>query len=206
MRPRAGTHPVTLEQPTVAEILALARQHDERLKDVQQDLFRAETKLRVERTLKWPLRAGCVALGAGGLAIVQNETIRASISAFFADLLSNIRTTGLATLIMLVVIGLVLFGIGWLVRKWLAGPTPEQKAKTLMEQFARADGVAAYVFSAHDTAEDEAATVDALVRPENKQMRQRRMTSSHRLLTSSLTRLLNQSADEAEKSRLRQLN
>ena len=206
MRARAGTHPVTLEPPTVAEILALARQHDERTKDLRQDLFRTETKLRVERALKWPIRAGCVAIGAGGLAIAQNETVHTSVSAFFVDMFSNIRTTGLATLITLVVIGLVLFGIGFLVRKWIAGPTPEQKAQKLMEQFARADGVAAYVFSAQDTPEDEAATVDALVRPENKQMRQRRMTSSHRLLTASLTRLLNQSAESSEKARLHQLN
>lgn len=206
MRPRAGTHPVTLEPPTVAEILALARQHDERLKDLRQDLFRTETKLRVERALKWPIRIGCVAFGAGAFAAVQNETVRATVYAFFADFFSNIRTTGFATLITLVVAGLVLFGVGFLIRKWISGPTPEQKAQKLMEQFARADGVAAYVFSAQDSTEDEAATVDALVRPENKQMRQRRMTSSHRLLTASLTRLLNQSANDSEKSRLRQLN
>ena len=106
MRPRAGTHPVTLEPPTVAEILAIARQHDERLKDLQQDLFRAETKLRVERTLKWPIRAGWVAIGAGGLAIAQNEAIRAWVYGFFADLFSNIRTTGLATLFTLLGVGL----------------------------------------------------------------------------------------------------
>lgn len=206
MRPRAGTHPVTLEPPIVAEILALARQHDERLKDIRQDLFRAETKLRVEQTLKWPIRVGCVAFGAGLLAIAQNETIRASAYSFFADVFSNIRTTGVAALIALLVAGLVLFGIGYLVRKWIAGPTPEQKTQKLMDQFARADGVAAYVFSAHDTPEDEAATVDALVRPENKQMRQRRMTSSHRLLTASLMKLLNQSTESSEKARLHQLN
>ncbi|MEQ1784691.1 MAG: hypothetical protein ABMA14_25370, partial [Hyphomonadaceae bacterium] len=191
MRPRAGTHPVTLEPPTVAEILALARQHDERLKDVRQDLFRAETKLRVEQKLKWPIRIGCVAIGAGGLAIAQNAEVQAQVVGFFTHSFSNIRTTGLATLITLFAIALALLGIGYLVRKWISGPTPEQKAQKLMEQFARADGVAAYVFSGQDTAEDEAATVDALVRPENKQMRQRRMTSSHRLLTASLTRLLN---------------
>jgi hypothetical protein len=206
MRPRAGTHPVTLEAPTVAEILALARQHDEGLKDLKQDLFRTETKLRVERTLKWPIRVGCAAFGAGALATVQNEAVRAAVYAFFGDLFSNVRTTGIATLTTLVVACLVLFGAGLLIRKWIAGPTPEQKTRKLMEQFARADGVAAYVFSGQDSAEDEAATVDALVRPENKQMRQRRMTSSHRLLTASLTRLLNQSADAAEASRLRQLN
>jgi hypothetical protein len=206
MRPRAGTHPVTLEPPTVAEILALARQHDERLKDLKQDLFRTETKLRVERSLKWPIRFACVGLGAGVFATVQNEAVRATVYSFFADLFSNIRTTGISTLITLVVACLVLVGVGFLIRKWIAGPTPEQKTRKLMEQFAQADGVAAYVFSGQDSAEDEAATVDALVRPENKQMRQRRMTSSHRLLTASLTRLLNQSTDASERSRLRQLN
>ncbi len=206
MRPRAGTHPVTLDPPTVAEILALARQHDESLKDIRQDLFRAETKLRVEQNLKWPIRVGCVAFGAGIFAFAQNETIRASVYSFFADFVSNIRTTGFATLIALLVVGLVLFGIGFLVRRWIAGPTPEQKTRKLMDQFARADGVAAYVFSAHDTPEDEAATVDALVRPENKRMRHRRMTSSHRLLTASLTRLLNQSMESSENARLHQLN
>lgn len=206
MRPRAGTHPVTLEPPTVAEILALARQHDERLKDIRQDLFRAETKLRVERAWKWPIRVGCVALGAGGLAAIQNETIRSVVTDFFVDSFSNIRTTGLASLISLIVIAAALFGIGYLIRRWIQEPTPEQKAKKLMEQFARADGVAAYVFSAQDTAEDETATVDALVRPENKRMRQRRMTSSHRLLTASITKLLTQSANASDKERVRQLN
>lgn len=206
MRPRAGTHPVTLEPPTVAEILALARQHDERLKDIRQDLFRAETKLRVERAWKWPIRVGCVALGAGGLAAIQNETIRSAVTDFFVDSFSNIRTTGLASLISLIVIAAALFGIGYLIRRWIQEPTPEQKAKKLMEQFARADGVAAYVFSAQDTAEDETATVDALVRPENKRMRQRRMNSSHRLLTASITKLLTQSANASDKERVRQLN
>lgn len=206
MRPRAGTHPVTLEPPTVAEILVLARQHDERLKDIRQDLFRAETKLRVERAWKWPIRVGCVALGAGGLAAIQNETVRASVTHAFVDTFSHVRATGIATLISLLVIGAVLVGAGLLVQRLIRGPTPEQKAKKLMEQFARADGVAAYVFSAQDTAEDEAATVDALVRPENKRMRQRKMNNSHRLLTASITRLLTQSATAAEKERMRQLN
>lgn len=206
MRARAGTHPVTLEPPTVAEILALARQHDERLKDIRQDLFRAETKLRVERAWKWPIRVGCVALGAGGLAAIQNEMVRSSVMHFFVDSFSNIRTTGLASLISLIVIAATLFGIGFLIRRWIQGPTPEQKAKKLMEQFARADGVAAYVFSAQDTEEDETATVDALVTPENKRMRQRKMNSSHRLLTASITRLLTESSNTAEKNRMRQLN
>jgi hypothetical protein len=64
MRPRAGTLPVTLEPQLVVEVLSLARQHDDMLKEARQDLFRAETKLNVERRWKWPIRLGCVALGA----------------------------------------------------------------------------------------------------------------------------------------------
>ena len=58
MRPRAGTLPVTLEPRLVVEVLSLARQHDEMLKEARQDLFRAETKLNVERRWKWPVRLG----------------------------------------------------------------------------------------------------------------------------------------------------
>lgn len=65
MRPRAGTLPVTLEPQLVVEVLSLARQHDDMLKEARQDLFRAETKLNVERRWKWPIRLGCVGLGAG---------------------------------------------------------------------------------------------------------------------------------------------
>lgn len=206
MRPRAGTHPVTLEPPTIAEILALARQHDERLKDMRQDLVRAETKLRVEQTWKWPIRAGCVALGAIGLAAIQNDQIRNGAINGFNDFFANIRTTGVSTLITLVVGGIVIFVGVLLIRRWIEGPTPEQKARKLMEQFAKSDGVASYVFSAQDTTQEEAETVDALLGPTKKQMRQRKMTNSHRLLTASLTRLLNQPTDAAEKARLRQLN
>ena len=48
-RQRAGTQPVTLEPSRVLEILSLARDHDEMLKALRQDLTRVETKLRVER-------------------------------------------------------------------------------------------------------------------------------------------------------------
>ena len=206
MRPRAGTHPVTLEPPTIAEILALARQHDERLKDIRQDLVRAETKLSVERTWKWPIRAACVALGAIGFAAAQNERLRTTVTTSFNDFFANIRTTGVSTLITLVIGGIVIFAGVMLIRRWVEGPTPEQKARKLMEQFAKSDGVASYVFSAQDTTDEEAETVDALLGPKKKQMRQRRMTNSHRLLTASLTRLLNQPSDDAEKARLRHLN
>jgi hypothetical protein len=206
MRPRAGTQTLTLEPSCVAEILALARQHDEQLKEARQDLFRAETKLSVERTWKWPIRMGCVALGAGTVLAFQNQDLRAAVVDFGADSLGRMRSSGVEVLVTFLLIGAVIFGLTVLIRRLIAGPSPEQKARKLMEQFARADGVAAYVFSEHDSTEEEAAAVGALTRPENKKMRQRRLTSSNRLLTASITRLLNQSAEDVERDRLRQLN
>lgn len=190
----------------MVEIIALARQHDEQLKEARQDLFRAETKLAVERAWKWPIRAACVVLGALAVAAYQNPDVRLAVVNFIGDMFSHLRASGVETLVGLLVAGAVIFGITLLVRRLIAGPSPEQKARKLMEQFGRADGVAAYVFSEQDSAEDEAATVGALTRPENKRMRQRRLTSSNRLLSASITRLLNQSAESAERDRLRQLN
>jgi len=206
MRPRAGTHPVTLQPSTVAEIVALARQHDERIKDMRQDLVRLETQLRVERMWKWPVRLGCVALGAAGLAALQNEAMRASVTSLADELFANIRTANVSTLLTLGIGTLVVLGAVMLLRRLIDGPSPEKKARMLMEQFARTDGVAAYVFSEQDTSEEETETVTALLEPKNKQMRQRRMTNAHRLLTTSLTRLLNQSAEADAKLRQRQLN
>ena len=55
MRPRAGTLPVTLEPQLVVEVLSLARQHDDMLKEARQDLCRPATKLNVERRWTWPI-------------------------------------------------------------------------------------------------------------------------------------------------------
>ena len=84
----------------------------------------------------------------------------------------------------------------------MRGPTPEQTARKLMEQFAEKDGVAAYVFAGEDTVEDEAASIGALTRPENTTFRQRRLTQSNRTLSSSLTRLLNRTGAEEQSSLL----
>lgn len=191
MRPRAGTLPVTLEPQLVVEVLSLARQHDEMLKEARQDLFRAETKLRVERRWKWPIRIGCVALGVASVFLFQNEAIMAATLDFFRSLGVTIASAGYNGLIGLVVIGALLYGAYWLIRRATEGPTPEQTARKLMEQFAEKDGVAAYVFAGEESAEEEAASIGALTRPENKSFRQRRLTQSNRTLSSSLTRLLN---------------
>ena len=202
MRPRAGTLPVTLEPQLVVEVLSLARQHDEMLKEARQDLFRAETKLNAERRWKWPIRLGCVALGAAGLVAAQNEALMAAGVDFFRSLGTTITSAGYTGLIELAVLGAVIYGAIWLIRRAMVGPTPEQTARKLMEQFAEKDGVAAYVFAGEDTAENEAASIGALTRPKNKTFRQRRLTQSNRTLSSSLTRLLNHPGGEDRSSLL----
>jgi len=196
MRPRAGTQAVTLEPSMIVEVLSLARAHDDLLREMRQDLFRAETKLNVERRWKWPMRIACVALGAGGLAAFQNEELRASNM----ELLDVVRAglSGAGNLALLGFIGLcaAAWGTFHIIRRAMRGPTPEQQARKLMEQFAQKDGVAAYVFGGQDSPEDEAASIGALTRPEIKHFRKRHLMASNRTLQSSLQRLLSRNADD----------
>lgn len=197
MRPRAGTLPITLEPQLVVEALSLARQHDEMLKEARQDLFRAETKLNVERRWKWPIRIGCVALGAGAFAAFENEALMAATADFLRSLGSTITSAGYSGLIGLVVFSAAIYGAVWLIRRAMQGPTPEQTARKLMEEFAKKDGVAAYVFAGDETPEEEAASIDALAHTKNKHFRQRRLTQSNRTMQSSLQRLLNRTMDDS---------
>lgn len=198
MRPRAGTRPVTLEPSLVVEVLSLARHHDDMLKETRQDLFRAETKLREERRWKWPIRVACVALGAGGLAAFQNEVVRAETTAFFESSVRGIMSAGNTALLGLVLAGVAIYAGVYLLRRHLQGPSPEKTARKLMEQFAERDGVAAYVFAGDEAPEEEAASIGALTRKENKHFRQRRLTLQNRTLQSSLQRLLNRTVDDAQ--------
>lgn len=205
MRPRAGTHPVTLEPSAVVEIMTLARRHDEMLKETRQDLFRAETKLGVERAWRWPIRAACVALGGVVVAAWQYDGLRDSVLASVERFVAQMRTGGAEMGIAILAGAALILGLSLLIRKWISGPTPEERVRKLMKQFASADGVAAYVFSPQDNADDEAALVGALARPENNRIRQRRLTSSNRLLTASLAQLLNRPFETDQERRLRQI-
>lgn len=196
MRPRAGTRPVTLEPNLVVEVLSLARQHDDMLKETRQDLFRAETKLNVERRWKWPLRLACFGLGVGSFAAIQNEALMLTVSEFIRSTGAGMMSAGNMALVGLLVFGVAIYSAVWMIRRTMRGPTPEQTARKLMEEFARKDGVAAYVFAGDETPEDEAASLGALTREENKMFRQRRLTQSNRTLSSSLTRLLNRTGDD----------
>lgn len=195
MRPRAGTEPVTLEPSMVVEVLSLARTHDEMLKETRQDLFRAETKLNIERRWKWPIRFACVALGALGVLAFQNDMLKAWLVEAAAKTFEGVTSAGNVALIALVGAGLVIYGLFWAVRRMARGPTPEETARKLMRQFAERDGVAAYVFAGDDSPADEAESIGALASEKNKHFRQRRLTSSHRTLASSLQRLLNRTED-----------
>src|SRR5690606_42116848 len=94
MSPRAGNLPGTLEPQLVVEVLSLARQYDEMLKEARQDLFRAETKLKVERRWKWPILIGCVALGVGSVFLFQNEAMMGATVDFLRSLGTTIASAG----------------------------------------------------------------------------------------------------------------
>ena len=198
MRPRAGSQPITLEPSLVVEVLSLARAHDDMLRETRQDLFRAETKLRVERRWKWPTRLACVALGAGGLAAFQNQALPASALESIGTITAGLLGAGGLSLPGLVALCAGASGAFYLVRRALRGPTPEQQARKLMEQFAQKNGVAAYVFAGQDSPDDEAASIGALTRPEIKHFRKRHLTASNRTLQSSLQRLLNRTMDDTQ--------
>jgi hypothetical protein len=168
------------------------------IKEARQDLFRAETKLNFERAWRWPIRAACVALGVVGVLAWQNDDVRTGFLALVASFFSHVRESGVEMLITFLVAGVLVWGTVFLVRRWKRGPTPEQQARLLMEQFASKDGVAAYVFAGQDNPEQEAAVIGALTRPENKRFRQRRLTHDKRPLASQITRLLNQQLEGSE--------
>ena len=200
-RQRAGTRPVTLEPSRVLEILALARDHDDMVKALRQDLTRVETKLRVEKKYKWHWRVACVVIGVLGLLAVQNEELMASLSASVQAIGQELQAKGNASLFILIITGIAIYAAIWAIRRSFREPTPEQQARKLMQQFAEKDGVAAYVF-ANETPEEEAETIGALTRPENKDLRKRHFTASHRTLQSSMTRLLHRIEDGSDLTRL----
>jgi hypothetical protein len=192
LRPRAATHPVRLEPAATAELLALARNHDEKIKELRQDLFRAETKLYHHSLWRWPVRFAFLTAGVLGVLAWQNERIRTGVITFCISAMRHVREGGVETLVGMLIAGVVVAVLMFVAHRLIRGPTPEQRARKLMRQFAEADGVAAYVFTAEDTTEGEASLVNALLRPGSKKVRQRRLTQDHRSMVSTMTQLLNQ--------------
>ncbi len=166
------------------------------LQETRQDLFRAETQLNFERTWRWPIRAACVALGVVGMAAAQNDDVRANAMAFFKGVFGQLRETRTEAYVTFAVAGVAIWLAVILIRRWLRGPTPEQQARKLMEQFARSDGVASYVFAGQQTPDEATATIGALTRPENKHYRKRRLTQDNRPLATSLQQILNRQLDK----------
>ena len=200
-RQRAGTQPVTLEPSRVLEILSLARDHDEMVKALRQDLTRVETKLRFETKYKWHWRLSCIVLGVLGVLAVQDEGLMTSLASSLQAMAQEIQAKGNASLFILIVTGIALYFAFWAIRRGVREPTPEQQARKLMQQFAKKDGVAAYVFT-NETPEEEAETIGALAKAKNKDLRKRHFTASHRTLQSSMTRLLNRIEDGSDLSLL----
>ncbi|HVY90548.1 MAG TPA: hypothetical protein VG942_16905 [Hyphomonadaceae bacterium] len=201
MRPRAGTEPITLSPSRIQEILGLSRQYDEQLKEVRQDLLRAETQLREERKAKWLIRAGCVGLGALLLASAEDPVLMTSLSDAFSKAIASFQTIDVranTVIASLIVFCAVIWGGIWLVKRYLREPTPEESARKLMDQFAKRDGVAAYVFSGGevDDVEQLAASTAMLTRKEAKTYRQRRLTPQMRPLASTMTALLSRNVDD----------
>lgn len=189
---------MTLEPSMVVEVLSLARAHDDMLKEMRQDLFRAETKLHVESRWTWPIRIACVALGALGLAAFQTEALRASTLEFLDVVTAGLLGAGNMALLGFVGLCAAAWGAVYLIRRAMLDPTPEKQARKLMEQFAQKNGVAAYVFAGQDSPDEEAASIGALTRPEIKHFRKRHLTASNRTLQSSLQRLLNRSVEDGQ--------
>lgn len=166
------------------------------LKETRQDLVRAETKLNFERRWKWPVRLACFGLGVGSFASIQNQALISTASEFIRSTGAGMMGAGNMALLGLLVVAVAVYAAVWMIRRAMRVPTPEQTARKLMKEFARKDGVAAYVFVGEERPEDEAASLGALTREENKMFRQRRLTQSNRTLSSSLMRLLNRTVDE----------
>lgn len=166
------------------------------LQETRQDLFRAETKLNFERAWRWPIRGACVALGVVGMAAAQNDDVRTNAMTFFKGVFGQLRETRTEAYVIFAVAGVAIWLAVFLIRRWLRGPTPEQQARRLMEQFAQSDGVASYVFAGQQNPDEATDTIGALTRPENKHYRQRRLTQDNRPLATSLTRILNRELDK----------
>ncbi len=179
----------------VVEVLSLARRHDDLLKETRQDLFRAQTRLSIQRRWKWPVRILCIVLGAAGVLAFENEALKAGLVKGARQTFEGVSGAGNVALIGLAVAGVAICALVWMLPRLARGPTPEETARKLMRQFARRDGVAAYVFAGEDSAEEEAGSIGALTSAKHKHFRQRKLTSSNRTLASSLQRLLNRTDD-----------
>ena len=129
------------------------------------------------------------------MAAWQNDDVRGGVIAFFNSLIEQVHERGAESLASLLIAGAAIWLAVFLVRRWLRGPTPEKQARKLMEEFARADGVASYVFAGESNPDEAAATIGALTRPENKNFRQRHLDDDNRPLASSMMRLLNRQFD-----------
>lgn len=146
---------IPLDASIRREVLELAREHDQKLKSLEQDLFRTETKLKVEQRWRWVDRGVCLMIGSLGMAW--------AISAGMAQLAWQAMLDGLGELgayltarihvygIPVPLNALLLAGAAFIVLMVLAAilslkPSPERAARELMRRVDRDPAVQGFIF------------------------------------------------------------
>lgn len=146
---------VPLDAAVRRQILELAREHDQKLKSLEQDLFRAETKLKVESRWRWVDRLVCLAMGGGlmiwaasaGFADWASAEAGKGFARFSTFLSTRIDISGVpvplnallfagAAVLVALVIGAILS----------MKPSPERAARALMKRVDKDPAVSGFIF------------------------------------------------------------
>lgn len=147
---------VPLDATVRRQILELAKSHDEKLKSLQQDMYRAETKLRVEQRWRWADRAICLAVGFGAAAFAWQTgfsvQMLAALETGLADLMtylgSSVSIGGFPVpLNALVFIGAALALSLVLGAIMSLRPSPKRAARELLRRVDKDPAVSGVVFA-----------------------------------------------------------
>jgi hypothetical protein len=193
-----GTQSVLLDPSSVQEILELSRGHDQQIREVRQDLLRAETNLRSERREKWPLLAASAGAGAVVLATLQIPDVILQIRGRVSSALTaaeRILSDGFViftvAVLMIVAVGAAIL-IAWALNR----VSPRIVARDLMERFALRGGVSAMAFS-NDSLDDVANSIGILTRRRPLFPKRSWLLPTGASLASSVTSLLHRATDAA---------
>jgi hypothetical protein len=137
------------------QILEIAREHDQKLKSVEQDLFRAETKLRVERRWQWLDRGLFFIIGVAVMTAAAQAGVMAAAGALGQKglaklaiyLTSTVDIVGVpvplnALLFILIALTMTLI----LVTVASLRPSPQRAARKLMKKFDKDPAVQGFMF------------------------------------------------------------
>jgi hypothetical protein len=204
----SGTQSVMLDPSSVQEMLELSRGHDQQLREMRQDLLRAETNLRTERRWSWPVLAASASAGAVALATLQipdvmpriRERAESSLAAAQRVLSDSFVTAGFPVpnfILAFLMIGLV---AGAILLAWKFRETsPRKAARNLMERFAQGQGISAIAFS-DDSIHDVAISIGILTRRHRMFPKGRGLLPTTPSLAVSVTSLLHRATDAAPAS------